>query len=690
MNGDYRLGVDVGGTFTDLVLAGPDGHVVTHKQLTTPSDPARGVLDGLDLLLAQEQLVGRQITRFVHATTLVANAVLERRGARTALVATEGFRDVLEIRREMRYDLFEQHLEFPEPLVPRARRFEIEERMDAAGEPLRVPTPEERDRLMDRLIACRPESVAVALLHAYANPSHEKLVAEAVRAALPDATVSLSSDVLPQIREYERTSATALNAYVQPIVRDYLADLAAGLARRDCDARVLVMTSTGGIVSHETAVARPLLLIESGPAAGALLAARVMSQEDTQNIVAFDMGGTTAKVCVIDGGRPLIRTDHEVARTARFRPHSGIPTGIPVFDMIEIGAGGGSIARLDETGLIRVGPHSAAADPGPACYGRGGTLPTVTDANLVLGFLGEDLDVGGQTLDSRAARRAIDEHIAAPMGMEVAEAAQAIHRIVTETMAEALRVRAVEHNVDVRALDLVSFGGAAGLHAAGIARATGHAACGLSGSLGRLRGRGPPGRTARGRCFAVLGSPLAELDVAHIRRRFGAIQKRAAAELALAAVTDVQTEYSVDMAYVGQEFEVDVPLPAVPKSQGDVDAIGGAFADRYERLRGRRLDGYDARVVTWRVRSAGPAPPLDEELLAERHSESKLPVQREVFLDGRHVAVPAYAWESVTSAVGAALVEHQQTTVLVPDGATVGRDDRGRLVLTLNGDRPDG
>ncbi len=690
MTGDYRLGVDVGGTFTDLVLSGPDGHVVTHKQLTTPSDPARGVLDGLDLLLAQEQLVGRQITRFVHATTLVANAVLERRGARTALVATEGFRDVLEIRREMRYDLFEQHLEFPEPLVPRARRFEIEERMDAAGEPLRVPNPEQRDRLMDRLIACRPESVAVALLHAYANPAHEQLVAEDVRAALPDATVSLSSDVLPQIREYERTSATALNAYVQPIVRDYLADLAAGLARRDCDARVLVMTSTGGIVSHETAVARPLLLIESGPAAGALLAARIMSQEDTQNIVAFDMGGTTAKVCVIDGGRPLIRTDHEVARTARFRPHSGMPTGIPVFDMIEIGAGGGSIARLDETGLIRVGPQSAAADPGPACYGRGGTLPTVTDANLVLGFLGEDLEVGGQTLDSRAARRAIDEHIAAPLGMELAEAAQAIHRIVTETMAEALRVRAVEHNVDVRALDLVSFGGAAGLHAAGIAR-----------RLGMRRVVCP----ARSGVFAAAGllaaplavdasqswvAPLAELDVAHIRRRFGAIQKRAAAELALAAVTDVQTEYSVDMAYVGQEFEVDVPLPAVPKSQGDVDAMGGAFADRYERLRGRRLDGYDARVVTWRVRSAGPVPPLDEELLAERHSESKQPVQREVFLDGRHVAVPAYTWESVTSAAGAALVEHQQTTVLVPDGATVGRDDRGRLVLTLDGDRPDG
>jgi N-methylhydantoinase A len=681
----HQLGVDVGGTFTDLVLCGPDGRVATLKELTTPAEPARGVLTGIDRLLEQERIAGAQISRFVHATTLVANAVLERRGARTALVATEGFRDILEIRRELRYDLFEQHLRFPEPLVPRALRFTLDERVDAAGRVLRAPSPEALTRLLDQVVACEPESVAVALMHAYANPAHERLVAEALASRFPSATVSLSSEVLPQIREYERTSATVLNAYVQPIVRRYLAALADGLKARGCAAPVLVMTSTGGVVSHEVALALPLMLIESGPAAGALLAAYDAARTGTGSLVAFDMGGTTAKSCIIEGGRPLISTDHEVARTARFRAHSGMPTGIPVFDMLEVGAGGGSIARVDATGLIRVGPESVGASPGPACYGLGGTLPTVTDANLVLGLLGDDVRIGARRLDAAAARRAVSEHIAAPCGLDVAEAAQAIHDVVTETMAQALRVRAVEHNVDVRRLDLVSFGGAAGLHAAEIAR-----------RLGIRRVICP----ARSGVFAAAGLlaaspavdaaqswivPLAELDAREIQRRFGPIRDRAVAGLGLAGVADGRVEYTLDMSYVGQEFEVDVALPELPASDDEVAAIDRLFADRYARLRGRRLEGYAPRIVTWRVRAAGEQPSLGAEVLSPAVTAPAGPGARRVFLDGRHADVPTYAWGALTTVTGPAVVEHPETSVLVPAGCEAARDAWGRLALALDG-----
>ena len=685
----HQLAVDVGGTFTDLVLWDVERDVVlTRKQLTTPEDPSRGIFSGIDGLMAEARIEGRDVGRFVHATTLVANAILERKGARTALVATSGFRDVLEIRRELRYDLFEQHLEFPEPLVPRARRLTLDERMDARGVPRRAPSNASVAAVLDQLEESEAESVAVCLLHAYANPAHEELLARAIRERLPAVTVSLSSDVLPQIREYERTSATVINAYVQPVVQRYLGTLASGLAERGCAASVLVMTSTGGVVADRTAGNLPLLLIESGPAAGALIAARLSARAGERDLVAFDMGGTTAKICVIENGRPLVSNDHEVARAARFKTGSGMPVAVPVFDLLEIGAGGGSIARVDATGLVRVGPESASAHPGPACYGTGGQRPTVTDANLILGYLGGDVTFGGRRLDEAAARRALQEHIGDPTGTDAVEAAASVHRIVTETMAEALRVRAVEHNVDLRGRALVSFGGAAGLHAVGIAA-----------RLGIRRVICPP-RTgvfsAAGLLVAPLAvdaaetwiAPLAQLDVDQIRSRFARLTRRATAELATAGVKPIRHSHSLEMSYVGQEFEIDVPLPSLPLETAEVDGLAVLFGDRYERLRGRRLEGYDTRVVTWRARVAADEPPLSDGLLGADGDAADPEDTRQIRLGDRWHEARILLWEAIASGdpmPGPLLVQHRDTALLVPPGAAVHGDGLRRLIVDLEG-----
>jgi N-methylhydantoinase A/oxoprolinase/acetone carboxylase beta subunit len=687
VTGDFQLGVDVGGTFTDLVLWDVAGDVVrTHKELTTPAQPADGIFTGMDRLLEQSGVDASRIGRFVHATTLVANAILERKGARTALVATRGFRDILEIRRELRYDLFEQHLEFPPPLVPRARRLELDERVDASGRVRRAPTAAEIGAVVDQIAATGATSVAVALMHAYANPVHEEALAAAIVERLPGLPVSLSSAVLPQIREYERTSATVINAYVRPVIRRYLAELASGLAARGCEAPVLVMTSTGGVVSHETAEALPILLVESGPSAGALFAARLSAAAGRPNLVAFDMGGTTAKVCVIEDGRPLTRTDHEVARTARFRAGSGLPVGIPVFDLLEIGAGGGSIAWLDATGVLRVGPESAGADPGPACYGLGGARPTVTDANLLLGYLGADVRFGGAALDVAAARRALERDIAEPLGVLAIEAAAAVHRVVTETMAEALRVRAVEHNVDPASLELVSFGGAAGLHAAEIARRVGihRVVCpprsGVFSAAGLL---------AASLAVDAAQTRIAELDTldsSSVGDQFALLERRAEAELARAGLGSARLTYAADMSYVGQEFEIDVAIPRLPQDDDGVAALAALFEDRYERLRGRRLPGYQARIVTWRVRASGGEPQLTAGFFASEARDGERTAVRPIFLRGEWIEASVHAWDAMRpddTVPGPAIVQHRDTALLVPADGSVVVDPARRLVLSI-------
>ncbi|MGH7911436.1 MAG: hydantoinase/oxoprolinase family protein, partial [Candidatus Dormibacteraceae bacterium] len=450
MPGHARIGVDIGGTFTDLVLLREGRVAAVAKTLTTPRDPSLAVAEGVaGIVSAAPDLALGEVREVVHGTTLVPNAMIERTGARTALVTTRGFRDALAIRREHRYDLYDLNLELPEPLVPRRRRWELTERVLADGS---VDQPLDLDEV--RTIARRArragvESMAIALLHAYRNPAHEQAAAGTLREVLPDVPLSLSSEVVPELGEYVRTSTTVANAYVQPLTDRYLGLLAGRLRDLGLGAPVHVMLSTGGLADLETARRFPIRLAESGPAAGAISAAFTGRATGLAEVLAFDMGGTTAKACLIENGTPMIAREHEVGRVYRFAKESGLPIRLPVVDLIEIGAGGGSIARPDRFGLPRVGPDSSGSEPGPACYGRGGTAPTVTDADLVLGYLDAEFFLGGgMRLDVGAARRALGG-FATAIGLSLEEAAAGIHRVVNESMAAAARMHAIERGRDL-------------------------------------------------------------------------------------------------------------------------------------------------------------------------------------------------------------------------------------------------
>jgi N-methylhydantoinase A/oxoprolinase/acetone carboxylase beta subunit len=483
MPSTYRLAFDIGGTFTDFALLDTEtGEIEIHKQLTTPDDPSRASLEGTSTLLKRNQLTAAALQNVIHGTTLVTNALIERKGAKVALLTTDGFRDILALRGEQRYDIYDLALRFPDPLVPRYLRHGVAERTDHAGT---VLSPVDRDDVLAAVARIRAEdandraahggpelrSVAVSFLHSYRNPANERAAAAIIAKAWPAADISLSSAVAPEIREYERTSTTVANAYVRPLTRDYLRSLAQALATAGYRGRLYLMLSSGGIATVETATEFPVRLIESGPAGGAIGAAFFGDLCGEHDLVAFDMGGTTAKIAMIESGRPSISHQLEVARVHRFKKGSGLPIQFPSVEMLEIGAGGGSIARIDELGLLKVGPDSAGADPGPACYGRGGAQPTVTDAALVLGYLDPGNFLGGaMPLDRAAAERAITEHIAQPLGLSLADAAWGIHQLVVENMASAAKIHIVERGNDPRQYALLASGGAGPIHAASVAR----------------------------------------------------------------------------------------------------------------------------------------------------------------------------------------------------------------------------
>jgi N-methylhydantoinase A len=451
-----RAGVDIGGTFTDLIVVDDTtGAFVVGKTLTTPDDPSHAIETGLAETLATAKADMASLGQIIHGTTLVTNALIERKGAPTALLATEGFRDSLEIGREHRYDLYDLQLEMPRPLVPRYLRFGVPGRTLADGSTLPGHDLDEAyvERLARELAAAGIEAVAIAFLNSFANPELERRARDAVLRAAPELRVSISSDVVPEIREYERTSTTVANVYVQARVERYLQDLQERLARAGFRGALLLLISSGALATVETASRVPVRLLESGPAGGALAAAAFGAAAGYENLLSFDMGGTTAKFAVIDRGEPLLAHGFEVDRRYRFKKGSGLPINLPVIEMIEIGAGGGSIARIDALGLLKVGPDSAGADPGPACYGRGGTQPTVTDADLVLGYLDPGFFLGGaMALDGAAARDAIRCVVAEPLGLSIEEAAWGIHQIVNETMAGAARVHTLERGGDPRRL----------------------------------------------------------------------------------------------------------------------------------------------------------------------------------------------------------------------------------------------
>src|SRR5262250_3202314 len=609
-----RIGVDIGGTFTDLVWVDEaTGAVRVGKLLTTPKEPAQAVEQGVVTLLHDAASSAAAVSTLIHGTTLATNALIERKGAKVGLLTTAGFRDALEIGREGRYDMYDLFIDQPAPLVPRHLRLEVTERMLADG---RVLTPLDRASAraaIERLHTASVEAVAICLLHAYRNPAHERALRDICAELLPGVPVSCSSDVVPEIREYERTSTTCANVYVMPLMARYLDDLERKLHELGIPGNFYIMLSAGGVATPETAKRVPIRLVESGPAAGALAAARMARELGEPKLLSFDMGGTTAKACVIDGGDPLLAREFEVARADRFKKGSGLPIRVPCIELIEIGAGGGSLARVDRMGLLKVGPESAGADPGPACYAQGGKVPTVTDADLLLGYLDPGFFLGGRMrLDVDAARQAVEDSVGRTMGLSVTEAAWGIHRVVNENMAAAARVHGIERGKDLRAYPLFAFGGAGPVHAWHVGRI-----------LRVPRVLVPLGAGAIS-AYGLLVAPLDfdfvrtapqrldAADWAQINRLYEEMEVEGRAILREAAVAeaDVRVHRSAEMRYLGQGHEVEVAVPPGPLGPDSVDAITAAYEAAYRALYSRVPLGVPIEALNFRVVVSGPVPDI--------------------------------------------------------------------------------
>jgi N-methylhydantoinase A len=692
----YRAGIDIGGTFTDLVLIEDEtGERAVGKTLTTPEDPSEAVEEGLVELLEREGVEASRLETIIHGTTLVTNALIERKGATTALLTTEGFRDAVAIGTEHRYDMYDIFIEKPEPLVPRSLRYGVRERCLDDGSVLRELDEEQVRAIVAELRGRGVQAVAVSFLHCFRNPAHERRVAEMIAEEAPEMTVSLSSEVAPEIREYERTSTTVANVYVRPLVERYLQRLEERVRRLGFGGSLNIMLSNGGTSSVETACRFPVRLLESGPAAGALAAAFYGQQTGFSDVLSFDMGGTTAKACLIEGGEPLISTEFEVARVYRFKKGSGLPVKASVLEMIEIGAGGGSIARVGALGLPKVGPESAGADPGPACYGKGGTEPTVTDADLILGYLDPEFFLGGKMrLDREAALEAIGEKIARPLGLEPVEAAWGIHQVVNENMANAARVHAIERGKDPRAYPLFAFGGAGPVHGYRVARALG-----VPGFIAPLGA----GATS---AFGFLCAPLSFDFVRSLYGRLdglvwsevnGALEEmeeegRDLLRASGVADEDIGVRRLCEMRYVGQGHEVTVELPDGSLGPEDADRLTTLYRKEYKRLYSREGPEVALEAITWHLEVSSPPPEIrldSEEDTANEPGEAQKG-EREIYLreEEGFLAVPVYDRYLLgpgTNFDGPAVVEEKESTVILGPEARVEIDGAHNLVVRWPG-----
>ncbi len=603
-----RLAVDIGGTFTDLALEYPGGRR-TIKVLTTQAAPELGVLAGVAAILQAAGLSAADVAIVIHGTTLATNLVIERKGARTALLTTQGFRDVLAMGNESRYDQYDLNITLPQPLVPRYLRLPVPERLDNEGNVL-IPLDEAAViALVPKLRAEQVESIAVGFLHAFVNPTHEQRVREILTDALPDVPVSLSSEISPEMREWERFSTTVANAYVQPLMARYLRKLEDGLRGLGVGAPLFLMLSGGGLTTIDTACRFPIRLVESGPAGGAIFSAHIARQCGIETVLSFDMGGTTAKICLIDNFRPQTSRSFEVARVGRFKKGSGLPLRIPVIEMVEIGAGGGSIAHVDTMGRIAVGPESAGADPGPACYGRGGRAPAVTDANLMLGRYDPARFAGGtMKLDAAAARDALTAEVGAKLALGPEMAALGVIEMVDENMANAARVHAIEFGQDYEGRTLIAFGGAGPVHACRVAEKVG---------IGRVL---VPSGAGVGSAIGFLRAPVGYEVVRSLYQRFSSFDVAAVnallAEMRDAAMAVVRqgsfgaklTESRIAyMRYVGQGHEIPVPLPVRALAADDVATIRDAYDTEYTRFYDRPVPGSDVEIMSYAVLVASVA-----------------------------------------------------------------------------------
>ena len=693
-----RIGVDIGGTFTDLVwVDDATGAVQVGKLLTTPKDPSQAVEQGVVTVLNDAGSLAADVRSLIHGTTLATNALIERKGARTGLLTTAGFRDAVEIGREGRYDMYDLFIDHPSPLVPRHLRLEVSERMLADGRVLTPLDPASARAAIERLRGAGVEALAICLLHAYRNPAHERALRDICAELLPGVPVSCSSDVVPEIREYERTSTTCANVYVMPLMARYLDDLERKLHDLGIPGNFYIMLSAGGVATPDTAKRVPIRLVESGPAAGALAAARMARELGEPKLLSFDMGGTTAKACVIDVGEPLLAREFEVARADRFKKGSGLPIRVPCIELIEIGAGGGSLARVDRMGLLKVGPDSAGADPGPACYAQGGKVPTVTDADLLLGYLDPGFFLGGRMrLDVDAARQAVEDTVGRTMGLAVTEAAWGIHRVVNENMAAAARVHGIERGKDLRAYPLFAFGGAGPVHAWHVGRI-----------LKVPRVLVPFGAGAMS-AYGLLAAPLAfdfvrtasqRLDTAdwsQINRLYEEMEAEGRAILQNAAVADrdVRIRRTAEMHYTGQGHEVEVELPPGRLSAASLGVIVERYEAAYRALYSRVPLGVPIEALNFRVVVSGPVPDISvsgsrpDAVPAAATTPAPKGRRQAYFPEaGGYVDTPVYdryALNPGAAFAGPAIVEERESTTVIGPDARVRVDGLLTLILELN------
>ncbi|MFN0161867.1 MAG: hydantoinase/oxoprolinase family protein [Burkholderiales bacterium] len=684
----YSLAVDIGGTFTDIVLRASTGALVVDKTLTTPRNLLNGFFTGVHAALRKAGIGPADVNGVVvHATTVVTNSLIERKGEVTAMLVTEGFRDVLSIRNEHRYEMYDPQIEFAPPLVPRELTFGVDERTLADGTVLKAPERTAIVGLAEQLTAAGVRSLAICLLNSYANSANERAIAVILREVAPELFLSLSSEVAPQVREYPRASTTAINAYTMPISLPYLRALAVRLREEKFANDPLIMLSSGGIIGVEVAGRNPVRMIESGPAAGALAASHYAEVLGLDRLMSFDMGGTTAKACLIEDRKPLVTGLFEADRKYRFKEGSGMPVTIPSIDMIEIGAGGGSIAHVDDLGLLKVGPESAGAEPGPACYGRGGLEPTVTDADLVLGLLDADSFLGGEMKLDLAAARAATARVGDRLGTGLTATARGIYRVVAEAMASATRAHATDRGVDYRGLPLFAFGGAGPVHA-----------CEVGALLLSTSVIFPPQASVLS-AFGTLVTPvrldlvrsalglLDAVDWARTESLIGEMADEGASALISAGVArgDVAMTFGADLRYFGQQNEVGVSFGFDPRATRDTAAIRTVFERAYLAQYGFNPSHVPVEIVSWRLTVRGPEVPFHP--AAATASVPGAPKgMRPVHLWQDNQAVPVYdrtALAAGQSVTGPAIIEERETTIVIPPGWRATTDEVGCVVATL-------
>jgi N-methylhydantoinase A len=687
MGTHVRMAVDIGGTFTDVILDRSNERL-TRKVLTTTQQPEQGVLEGARLVLADARLHFSNVDVFVHGTTLATNAIIERRGARTALIATEGFRDVLDIASESRYDQYDLTIEKPPPLVPRSLRFTVPERVDVHGN---VRLALDEDAVAVSVVALRDagiEAVAICFLHSYVNPAHEQRAAAILKDAMPELNITLSSEVCPEIREYERTSTAVANAYVRPLMDGYLARMEDALRVEQFRGAIYLVTSGGGLTSIETARRFPIRLVESSPAGGAIFATQVAGQTNNEKVLSFDMGGTTAKICLIENFEPASARLYEVDRAARFLKGSGLPVRIPVIEMVEIGAGGGSIAKINALKGVSVGPESAGSEPGPACYQRGGTRPAVTDADVTLGMIDPAAFAGGTiTLAPELSRKALATHVGDPLGLAPEIAAYSVHEMVCENMASAARVHAAERGQAITEHTLIAFGGAAPLHAARVAEKIG------------IRCVIVPPNAGVGSAVGFLAAPISYELIKSRHMRLDKFDFAAASTLLAQMSADARALVEPGargaptherrlayMRYVGQGHEISVAVPVRALSADDAVALRAAFEREYSVLFRRPIPGAGIEVLSWSVLlSTNTRRPEATALVADKPAPS--PDGHRPFFDGRAgavVDVPVYRRARLQAGVrvpGPAIIAEDATSTFVTASFDARIDGAGCIVM---------